>query len=329
MNRKGFASIVIIIVIVALVVVGGGIFYLQKKKAAPAISQAPVPPPALGTHATTSAAASSSKAANASTPLSTIILNAEPSAGPSPLNVKFTARVPDTNYSITFGDGSTAWITGGPDAQSGGGCVPNQTGLCTITTSHTYIAAASDAKFTAKLERKGAEIFSTTINVRKPMPDTLDSTTWKTYDNGNVSFVYPPSWVMASSSAFARLDMSNVNSPDNKKGILILGIQRSYLPTLQSSINTLLGQSAATSTIDPTKDPYGYFKSFEPSPILREKNVVVDGISGRAFITTTQDTMKETMVLDSVNNVYLISSAPDDTNAYLAKIIASIKLRAR
>jgi hypothetical protein len=97
-------------------------------------------------------------------PLS-VTMSADPTEGGSPLAVTFTVKVPDRNYSIDFGDGSSAWASGGPNAQSEGTCVQDVSGLCTLTITHTYASANAKAKFIVKLMQNGVAVTSTVVNI--------------------------------------------------------------------------------------------------------------------------------------------------------------------
>jgi hypothetical protein len=96
-------------------------------------------------------------------PLS-VTLSADPTEGGSPLRVTFTVKVPDGNYSIDFGDGSTAWVSGGLNAQSQGNCVQDLSGLCTVTITHAYTTNAK-AKFIVKLMQNNVAVTSTVVNI--------------------------------------------------------------------------------------------------------------------------------------------------------------------
>ncbi len=92
-----------------------------------------------------------------------ISLSVTPSMGSSsPLKVTFTARVPNIDYGIDFGDGSASLTT-----LSGTTCTPDTSGLCTITLAHTYATSSTSAKFTAALTQNGAAVASTEIGIAK------------------------------------------------------------------------------------------------------------------------------------------------------------------
>ncbi len=101
---------------------------------------------------------------NTCVPLS-VTISANPNVGRSPLTVTFTVMVPDMNYSIDFGDGSTSWLSQGPNAQSQGDCVQDVSGLCTVTVTHTYKSTNPQVQFTAKLMQNGTAITSTIVNI--------------------------------------------------------------------------------------------------------------------------------------------------------------------
>ena len=98
----------------------------------------------------------------------TATMIASPESGTSTLKVSFTISVPEVNYNIDFGDGSSSTISSLIKAQNVGNCGTDQKpGLCTVSLFHSYSAKTADATFAAKLLKDGNPVSSATITVRK------------------------------------------------------------------------------------------------------------------------------------------------------------------
>lgn len=95
--------------------------------------------------------------------LFTAALSVTPASGRSPLSVTLTAKVPNMNYTMDYGDGSSSWLSQGPNAQSAGECVPDGSGLCTVKLKHVYSSKVA-ASFKAALMKGGAIESTTVIN---------------------------------------------------------------------------------------------------------------------------------------------------------------------
>jgi peptidoglycan hydrolase-like protein with peptidoglycan-binding domain len=94
------------------------------------------------------------------------MISVTPTTGTSSVTASITVKVQNMNYAVDFGNGSSSWLSRGPNAQSSGECVPDNTGYCTITLTNTYTAPSGlNTKYTIKLLHNGETVTSTSIVV--------------------------------------------------------------------------------------------------------------------------------------------------------------------
>lgn len=94
-----------------------------------------------------------------------VSIKAEPARGASPLMVTFVVKVPNINYGIDFGDGSTSWLSTGLNGQTAGECIPTENDLCIINVKHTYSPGNAGGSFVAKLMQGGTVMATTSVTV--------------------------------------------------------------------------------------------------------------------------------------------------------------------
>lgn len=94
-----------------------------------------------------------------------VSIKAEPARGASPLTVTFVVKVPNINYSIDFGDGSTSWLSQGLNGQAAGECIPTENDLCIINIKHTYAPDNAGGSFVAKLMQSSTVMATTSVTV--------------------------------------------------------------------------------------------------------------------------------------------------------------------
>lgn len=94
-----------------------------------------------------------------------VSIKAEPARGASPLSVTFVVKVPNNNYTVDFGDGSTSWLSQGLNGQTAGECIPTENDLCIINIKHTYTPSNAGGSFVAKLMQSGTVMATTSVTV--------------------------------------------------------------------------------------------------------------------------------------------------------------------
>jgi len=142
---------------------------------------------------------------------------------------------------------------------------------------------------------------------KSSVTSSSDISTWKTFSNDHLSFLYPPDWQAKGSALKDGTSVGTSNSPD------------------QSVSFHFTGQKLSSARQD-IRDWYGFFKSTTSGTISNERVTKIDNLDAKAFDVVDSFGKETHIILVTPNYLYSFGATPNASDTFLSKLINTIKI---